>query len=113
MKCGRQIKKGIGNSGDEIHRRKKEVRYPKLPPAPVWNSTSYPIHGFPDRADVGGFPVHLVTGGEEEELHVPDGVELGVRFVRRIAEVLNLRHGELSYSDQAGTWGNLVPGVKK
>mmetsp|Transcript_23704 Transcript_23704/g.40819 ORF Transcript_23704/g.40819 Transcript_23704/m.40819 type:complete len:248 (-) Transcript_23704:483-1226(-) len=46
---------------------------------------------------------------EELDLEVGDLAELGVALVVRVHEVLDLREGELPDTDEARSWGNLVP----
>ena len=57
----------------------------------------------------GRLPVHLVAGGVESHLGVRHSGELGVALVCRVTEMLDLRQGELSHSDQPGPRRDLVP----
>jgi len=52
--------------------------------------------------------VLLVLCREKWQLHVSDRVKLGVRGILRVIEVLNLAHGELTDTQEALSWRNLV-----
>jgi hypothetical protein len=52
--------------------------------------------------------VHLITGRIKRGLDVRHVFELGMRLVARVAEVLDLGHGELAHADEARTRRNLV-----
>lgn len=57
----------------------------------------------------GRLPVHLVGGGVERHLGVRHPGELRVALVCRVTEMLDLRQGELSHSDQSRPGRDLVP----
>ena len=53
-------------------------------------------HGVTDLPLLGGMTIHLVAGGEESEHVVGHLLELGMRLVRGVNEVLDLAHRELT-----------------